>query len=340
VPTAQEYDHHRDKHSNPGLQHYYLLAIIFYLSPILYFCGMPRHIIYIINPISGTRTKKDLQSFIEQTTKEKKIPFRVFPSLASGDYSFLFPLIKKENTTDVVIAGGDGTVSQVVNSLMNTGVNFGIIPCGSGNGLAYTAGIPKQPAKALNIIFNGAASAIDGFTVNGQFACMLCGLGFDAKVAHDFAQQPKRGLATYVQQVVKNFFSAKTYSFNLKVNGTSLQTEAFFISIANSNQFGNNFTIAPQASLTDGLLDIVIVTNQNKLSLLLQTFKQVSGRNKLQTDTHIDKKKAVIYFQTDRLSINNTLQAPLHIDGDPAETPDKLIIEVKKKCFRLIHPLP
>jgi YegS/Rv2252/BmrU family lipid kinase len=300
---------------------------------------LSRYIIYIINPIAGTRTKKDLQSFIEQTTKEKKIPFKIFPSVASGDYSFLLPVIKKENTTDVVIAGGDGTVSQVVNSLMNANVNFGIIPCGSGNGLAYAAKIPKQPAKALDIIFTGSPSAIDGFTINNQFACMLCGLGFDAKVAHDFAQQPKRGLSTYVQQVVKNFFAAKTYRFDLKVNGASLQTDAFFISIANSNQFGNNFTIAPQASLSDGLLDIVIVTSQNKLSLLLQTFKQVSGRNKLQTDSIIDKKKGIIYFQTAALTIHNTSQAPLHIDGDPAETPGKIHIEVKKKCFRLIQPL-
>ncbi len=299
---------------------------------------MARHIIYIINPISGTGAKQDLQSLIEQETRLKGIPYDIFPSVASGDYSFLLDTIKEKKVTDVVIAGGDGTISQVVSSLMDCAINFGVIPCGSGNGLAYTAKIPKQPAKALDIIFNGKASPVDGFTINGQFACMLCGLGFDAKVAHDFAQQPRRGLATYVKQVVKNFFSAHTYPFRLKVNGSSLETDAFFISIANSNQFGNNFTIAPKASLTDGLLDIVIVTNQNKLSLLLQTLKQVSGRNKLQTDSIIDKNKGVIYFQTDKLSIINAAQAPLHIDGDPAETPDKLQIEVKQNCFRLIQP--
>ena len=106
---------------------------------------------------------------------------------------------------------------------------------------------------------------------------MLCGLGFDAKVAHDFAQQPKRGLITYIKLVVKNFFSAKTYPFEIQLAKQSFTTDAYFISIANSNQFGNNFTIAPKASLSDGLLDIVIVTDQNKLSLLLQTLKQVSG---------------------------------------------------------------
>ncbi len=297
-----------------------------------------RNIIYIINPISGTGTKKNLEKLIEQKTKAAGIQYQILPSVASSDYSFLLPIIKKQKVTDVIIAGGDGTISQVVGSLMNCYINFGIIPCGSGNGLAYTAKIPKQPSKALDIIFHGKASAIDGFYINNQFACMLCGLGFDASVAHDFAQQPKRGLTTYVQQVVKNFFSAKTYSFEWKINNNTFITDAFFISIANSNQFGNNFTIAPQASLTDGLLDIVIVTNQNKLSVLLQTLKQVSGHNKLQMVSHAENKKGVIYFQTDKLSIINHSQAPLHIDGDPAETPDELEIEVNKKCFRLIQP--
>lgn len=299
---------------------------------------MPRNFIYIINPISGTKTKKDLQQLIEKKTKEQNIPFQIFPSVASGDYSFLHPIIKEQKITDVIIAGGDGTVSQVVSGLMNCDVNFGIIPCGSGNGLAFAAKIPKQPANALAIIFNGKPLATDAFYINNVFACMLCGLGFDAKVAHDFAQQPRRGLTTYIKEVVKNFFSAKTYSFDISINDKSFSTDAYFISIANSNQFGNNFTIAPKASLSDGLLDIVIVTKQNKLSLLLQTLKQITGNNKLQTEAIEEKKRGIIYFQTNKLTVANNSEAPLHIDGDPAETPSNLEIIVKEKCFRLYQP--
>jgi YegS/Rv2252/BmrU family lipid kinase len=297
-----------------------------------------RNIIYIINPISGKGSKKALELLINKKTKAAGISFQLFPSVESGDYSFLLPIIKEQKITDVVIAGGDGTISQVVSSLMDHDLNFGIIPCGSGNGLAYTLKIPKQHSKAIDIIFTGKASAIDGFYINDQFACMLCGLGFDAKVAHDFARQPQRGLTTYIKQVVKNFFAAKTFHFELKLNGKAFSTDAYFISIANSNQFGNNFTIAPKASLTDGLLDIVIVTNQGKLSMLMQTLMQVSGRNKLMTDIFIEKKKEIIYFQTDKLSISNPSQALLHIDGDPAETPDELKIEINKKCFKVIQP--
>ena len=300
---------------------------------------MKRRIIYIINPISGTKSKSDLQKFVEEETKKTGIAFSIFPSVADGNYSFLHSIIKEEKVTDIVIAGGDGTISSVVGSLLDAEVNFGIIPCGSGNGLAYSAKISKQPAKALDIIFGGKASPIDGFFVNDRFACMLAGLGFDAKVAHQFADHPKRGLMTYAQLALKNFFSITPFRFEIKFEKRVLDIDAFFMSIANSNQFGNNFTIAPKASLSDGLLDIVIVTSQNKVSFVLQTLKQMAGWNVLKATSAVSKKSGVIYFQTDKLEIVNYSQAPLHIDGDPAETPEKLKVEIKKKCFRLIQPV-
>ena len=222
---------------------------------------------------------------------------------------------------------------------MDLDLNFGIIPCGSGNGLALAAKISKQPDKTLDIIFTGKASLIDGFIVNGRFACMLCGLGFDAKVAHDFVDQPERGLATYIRLALKNFFTVKPYKFEIQLKDTKFKTEAYFISIANSNQFGNNFTIAPKASLSDGLLDVVIITAQNKVSFILQTLEQFVGWNALQAVPLIKQKSSAIYFQTDQISIINQSEAPLHIDGEPAETPKTLNIEIKKKCFRLIQPV-
>ncbi|MCC7401416.1 MAG: YegS/Rv2252/BmrU family lipid kinase [Chitinophagaceae bacterium] len=299
---------------------------------------MSRKIIYIINPISGTRVKADLEKLIVQKTKEAGISFEIFPSVAGGDYSFLPPVIKEKKITDIIIAGGDGTVSQVINGLMQHDVNFGIIPCGSGNGLAFAAKIPKQPVRALDVIFKGKAVATDGFYINNQFACMLAGLGLDAKVAYDFTLQSKRGLKTYIRLVIKNFFLAKTYPFTIELGKQKTELDAFFISIANSNQFGNNFKIAPKASLHDGLLDIVIATRQTKLSFFLHTFRQITGLVGLQSESVISKNKSLIYFQTKDLTIFNRSSAPFHIDGEPAETPGKLNIEIKEKCFRLIQP--
>lgn len=299
-----------------------------------------RHIVYIINPISGTGGKASLQTLIEAKTRAAGIKYSIHHSVIDGDYSFLHPVIREEGVTDVVIAGGDGTINQVLNGVRGFDIRFGIIPTGSGNGLAFSAGIPRAGGKALDIIFRGHSLPTDAFEINGRFACMLCGLGLDAQVAHDFAKDPRRGLKTYVQKAVADFFTAKAYPFTIATGGEELNTEAFFISVANSNQFGNYFTIAPRASLTDGLLDIVVVTAQSKLSMLLQTFRQVGGFNPLQESPFNNKHDGVIYFQAKELTIKNLGAAPLHVDGDPAATEDFLSIRVLPGFYKLIVPAP
>jgi YegS/Rv2252/BmrU family lipid kinase len=302
------------------------------------FTGVNRKLLYIVNPISGKGNKSSLQEIIKASTAAAGFEFAIYPSVASGDYSFLLPIIKEQKFTDVVIAGGDGTINQVINGLRKANVQFGIIPCGSGNGLAFSAGIPKNPGKALEIIFKGKNGWFDAFLLNETFACMLCGLGFDAQVAHDFANDPKRGLNTYIKKTISNFFTAKTYPFILTTNGKQIKTDALFLSIANSNQFGNHFTIAPKASLNDGLLDIVVMAKQNKLLALLQAFRQVGGFNQLQKFEVLNQNASILYFQTKEIKIENPQLAPLHVDGDPVETKKQLNVQILKDSFRLIYP--
>ena len=299
---------------------------------------MQRNFIYFINPVSGTKNKEPLLRMLEKRTGEQKIPFQILHTNAAADYKFLERKISEEKITDIIICGGDGTISQVAASLINVDVNIGIIPMGSGNGLALAAGISRNAWKALDVIFKGKAGYIDGFFINEMFSCMLCGLGFDALVAHQFAAHPSRGLSTYVKLSVKNFISAKSYRFEIETKDSILKADAFFISIANSNQFGNNFTIAPRASLTDGLLDIVIVHKTNKLRLVYNILKQVKF-GKLQTLNEKNAGKVAIqYFQTDKLSIRNLSAAPLHIDGDPSPTAQQFKIQLIKNAMRLIQP--
>ena len=279
-----------------------------------------------------------LQQLIKEKTTAAGLEFVIYPSVADGDYSFLHSISKEKKITDVIVAGGDSSINQVVNSLRRLHVQFGILPCGSGNGLAFSAGIPKNIEKALQIVFKGSTKHCDAFTVNETFACMLCGLGLDAQVAHDFANDYNRGLSTYIRKTISNFFSAKTYPFVITTSKKEIKTDALFISIANSNQFGNHFTIAPEASLNDGLLDIVVMTKQNKLSALLQAFKQIGGYNKLQRPEVINEKANIVYFQTDELKIQNLQSAPMHIDGDPVESIRNLNVRVLKNAFRLICP--
>ncbi|HLX66623.1 MAG TPA: hypothetical protein VKR41_06495, partial [Puia sp.] len=192
------------------------------------------------------------------------------------------------------------------------------------------------------------ASWIDGFLINDRFSCMLCGIGFDGGVAHQFAREHRRGLHTYIRVTLSHFFRARSYPFTIALPApaadlpagtpTSFPVEAFFIDIANGNQFGNNVTIAPRADLHDGLLDIVIVKKASRLRLLLSTTRQVLGGYKMTAAPVNSGKEKVLYFQTPGLSIANPEGAPLHIDGDPAPSAERFRIEIVPKAIRLIQP--
>jgi YegS/Rv2252/BmrU family lipid kinase len=300
---------------------------------------MTRKIIFLINPISGTGKKDAIEQVIPQMAMNQCIHHEIMHTNATGNYEFLKDKIKSEQITDVVVVGGDGTVNNVIASLKETNVCFGIIPAGSGNGLALCAGIPKNPVKALDIIFKGDFGYVDAFTVNQQFSCMLSGLGFDAQVAHDFANKASRGLLTYTHQSLFQYFKAHPYQFEVLLEDFSFYTDAYFISIANSNQFGNNFTIAPNASLDDGLLDIVIVQKMNKAKLPFAILRQIRGNNKLQELVDEIAQKNILYFQTPSLTIRNLKHAPFHVDGEPAETREAYKVELIRRCFKLLQPV-
>jgi diacylglycerol kinase (ATP) len=298
---------------------------------------LERKIIYLINPISGTKKKDKVLAYIKAITTSKNIWHQVHDTNAEGNYEWLLHKINEEYITDVVVVGGDGSINQVVKAVgSSSSVNIGIIPSGSGNGLAFTAKIPKDYKKALEIIFKNNALATDAFSINQEFSCHLCGLGFDAQVAHEFAQKASRGLITYTKQTLKNYIKAPAYSFDIIIAGKTFSTEAFLISIANSNQFGNHFTIAPMASLHDGLLDIVIVQKRNKLSLPFAMIQHLRGKNKIQSLEQDLKQKAMVYLQASQITITNLQQAPLHIDGDPAKTATKFDCKVLPNYFKLL----
>jgi diacylglycerol kinase (ATP) len=299
---------------------------------------MVRKIIYLLNPISGTKKKEKVKDLIIRKTRAEGIEFKILPSRADGLYDELRAMIKKEMITDVVICGGDGTLNAVANALQGVHVNIGIIPIGSGNSVALAARIPKQTSKALDIIFNGNASPVDAFHINEKFSCALCGIGFDAEVAHEFAKQKTRGLQTYLRISTIKFFKSKPYHFEIKVNDRIIKTDAYFISIANSNQFGNNVTIAPRASMSDGLLDVVIVRKMNKIILPFFVLLQVAGNNRLMQGVEYFEEKNIIYVQTDKISIHNPTHAPMHIDGEPTDTSAEFRISIIPHCFKLIQP--
>lgn len=298
---------------------------------------MQRKFLYIINPIAGSGAAAALQSKFEPLTQRAGITVEWAHSSPTGNYTTIEKKIAENGFTDIIIAGGDGTVNQVISALRHLNVQFGIIPIGSGNGLARAAKIPMNPEAALQLIIKESGKSTDAFLINSQFACMLSGLGFDATVAHAFAQQPTRGLLTYIQEGFKHFWKAPSYSFKLRINEQEFFIDAFMISIANANQYGNNFTIAPRAKLNDGLLDVVIVPAQSRLSLLWQLGQQLLGFHSLHQWEESIQSKKIIYGQLSKLEIQNINYALLHIDGDPATSTNSLSIQVIPQAFRLIR---
>lgn len=299
---------------------------------------MSRKILFFVNPISGVKSKLELEKQIIKRCAEENVAFEILFTSKEGNYDFLKEKIANEAITDIVICGGDGSLGPIVSSLLNTDVNIGIIPRGSGNGLARTARISKSVDKALDIIFNGNASLVDAFTINDRMSCHVCGLGFDALVAHEFSKQRTRGLSTYTRETLKHFFQIKPYAFSIKVGGNDFKTNAFLLCIANSNQFGNNFKIAPKASLCDGLLDIVILKKTNKIQVVVAFVKQILFGKVDNISIPKLKKNNLLYFQTPSIIIDNPDLAPLHIDGDPSETSRRFSIQVLPAAYRLLQP--
>ncbi|MBM3411773.1 MAG: YegS/Rv2252/BmrU family lipid kinase [Bacteroidetes bacterium] len=296
-----------------------------------------RKLLYIINPIAGTGNAAALERCILAKQAKVDFPFAIEYSNPEGNYQTLFEKVKNQLFTDIIIAGGDGTVNQVINAFRSLPVQFGIIPVGSGNGLARASKIPTNPVKAIRFLFENLAFPTDGFLVNNYFSCMLSGVGFDGTVAHSFAKRSTRGLLTYCKEVMGHYSHAKTYSFTIKVEETVIELEAFLISVANANQYGNNFTIAPAAKLNDGLLDVVVVGKQSKLQLLVRTILQLIGVNKVQPVDSLSASDSILYFQTPSITILNHQSAAAHIDGDPIASANTIQIQVVPNAFRLIR---
>ncbi len=305
---------------------------------------LKRKLLYIINPIAGNGSRGLLRKLIEEQTHKAGFEFECHDAAIGGAYNELISYVPSAGFTDIIIAGGDGTISQVVGAFRHLDLPFGIIPCGSGNGLARAAKLSTDPYKAIATILNGTPRPTDGYTVNGQFACELTGLGFDGAVAHAYASSGTRGLNTYIRHAIKKFASAPSYKFSVRVLGQEISLDAYMITVANADQFGNKVTIAPHASLSDGLLDVIIVKKQNKLPLLWRAYRQLSGANRPLKGEEIvsslasaEQQKEIYYWQVDAIEIENLDKAMMHVDGEPVDKTKTAQLSVLPHSFLLVR---
>lgn len=290
-------------------------------------------ITYIINPISGSGQK----ATIERAIKQQMLKSSDHISLRYTEYAGHAVEIAREEAernTDVVVAvGGDGTVNEVARSLVHSSTALGIIPCGSGNGLARHLRIPMNIDKAMDLLREAYFTTIDYGTINSiPFFC-TCGVGFDAFISMKFAQAGQRGLRTYVEKTLIDGIKYKPERYRISIDGVEEEQEAFLIACGNASQYGNNAYITPDASTRDGLLDVTILAPFTALDtpqIVMQMFNR-----KLEQNSHVKM------FRTNHLRITRLQSGPVHVDGDPLNMAEVVDVSIVPKALRVIgngHP--
>ena len=271
-----------------------------------------KKIIFVVNPISGTQSKELILSLLNEKIDKARYSWEVVYTERAGHAVEIAAKAAEEKADIVVAIGGDGTINEIARSLVHTDTALGIIPCGSGNGLARHLHIPMEPKKALEVLNEGCMDVIDYGKINGTDFFCTCGVGFDAFVS--------------LQESLK--YQPETYE--LKTENGVTKYKAFLIACGNASQYGNNAYIAPQATLTDGLLDVTILEPFTVLdvpSLAFQLFNKT-----------IDQNSRIKTFRCRRLCIRRTAPGVVHFDGDPMETDADVNIELIQRGLRVVVP--
>jgi len=287
-----------------------------------------RKLYFVINPISGTHRKDNLREKIEQYIDKEYF-----------DYDFFYteyPLHAREicenavrNKVDIVVAvGGDGTINEVVNGIHGSEILLGILPFGSGNGLARHLKIPFNLRDAIELINKGHFQKIDTISVNDRIFVNVAGIGFDAMVAKKFSKSSKRGFLSYFKIVSKEYNYYRPKKYLLIIDGQQIVTKALMIVFANSDQFGYNTSIAPDAKIDDGLMDICIVKKVPAL--------QVPFLLQLVFLKQFDKTKYIDIIRTNEVIVKRKRNKVVNIDGEPVKLEKELKLKVNNKSLNVI----
>lgn len=289
---------------------------------------MKKKIAFIMNPISGTTSKDRIPHLIETTLDQDLYEYNVFLTERAGHASELAVSARDEGIDIVVAVGGDGTVNEVARSIVHSDTALGIIPCGSGNGLARHLMLPMNLKKAIQIINRCEIHDLDYGVINGYPFFCTCGMGFDAFVSMKFAEAGKRGPITYVENVLREGLKYKPETYEIEDENGKMRYKAFLISCANASQYGNNAYIAPQASMSDGLMDVIIM---EPFDVLEAPQISIDMFNKT-----LDKSSKIKTFKCKKLRIHRKEAGVIHFDGDPVMTDKDIEIELKEKGIRII----
>ncbi len=288
-------------------------------------------ILFLINPLSGTSQKEHLPDIIKELADSVIFDIEIVITKYKGEATEIVRQKLSENCRYFVAVGGDGTVNEIAKALINTKAIMGIIPVGSGNGLARHLQIPLQSRKAIEIINKQKYQTIDyGLINNNPFFC-TCGVGFDALISEKFAQCKGRGASNYMRTVILEYFKYKPEIYQITVeNEPMINLQAFLITFANGSQYGNNAFIAPNADICDGKLDICILS-PFKLFKAPEIGIRLFSKN-------IDKSSLMHSEKASNILLERESEGVIHIDGEPCMMGKKIEISLINKGLNVIVP--
>lgn len=280
-----------------------------------------KRITLIINPKSGTISKKGIESWLPAKIERLGYLVDVRHTTGPGDATRIAADCARRGDYGVLACGGDGTVNEVAAGLIGTDTAMGILPAGSGNGLARHIGIPVDISLSLKVLAQDNIQECDYGTVNGRpFFCTF-GLGFDAAVSHRFSEKARRGLNSYVASALDEFVKYRSANYEITVGDEIITDRAFLVAVCNASQYGNNAFIAPAASINDGYLDVTIVHDGNILEKAWMGVEMLTGS--------IGNHGKIRVFRTSSLKIKCREQTAAHLDGEPTE----FMGEAEIKCI-------
>lgn len=289
-----------------------------------------KKVFFIINRFSGTSYQDSIEGRIIDECAALRCGCTIEYTRERGHATELAQQAVAEKFDMVFAVGGDGTVNETAQGLLDSPVAMGILPKGSGNGLARHLGVPMKFSSALKMISSPQTINMDAMFINGKMSVNISGIGFDGHVAGMFGKNGKRGLAGYTKLVLKEFLSYKELDAEVVLDGTPHRASSFIIALANSSQFGNNARVAPLASVCDELIDVCFIKKVPFTHAIGFAAKMFSGQ--------LDKSSLVDIKKGRKISIRFPKAVAFHIDGEPQEPTSQFDVHISPARLKMIIP--
>jgi YegS/Rv2252/BmrU family lipid kinase len=286
-----------------------------------------KNIAFIVNPISGTKSKSRLAKLIRESLDLQQFAPTVVVTEYAGHATQLAQQFALQDYYAVVAVGGDGTINEVASGLIGSQTALGIVPNGSGNGFARHLDISTRMNRAVEMLNNSEPIQVDYGMVNDKPFFSTCGVGFDAVVAANFSDTD-RGLKGYMQTILKDLFQYKPERYHIEGEGIDLTTTAFLVNFANASQWGYDAYIAPKASVQDGWLDIAVVSEFPMViaaGLALRLFTKT-----------IDEMVHMNMLRAKELTLTREDEGIMQIDGTPVMMPATLHVKIVEDGLKVL----